>query len=235
MAQRVVFRDELRAGQEPPAPRTATCLVDLGLPCHVACTACWRGGLVSPGGLAAARSLLLSAASAAPPGRLRAVFFGGDVFTVPHAFTALLADAEAACDEHGRDFDAIVFSDGVSWTPQVVRELVRRRVRLVQVVLEGTRQLHDRVRPLAGGGGSFDPILASLRDHRGALPVVVRMNALPGEGEVGALAEALEREGLFAEPNPVQLYVAPPAPYRQQVLELLELVDRAPPASGESA
>ncbi len=53
--------------------------------------------------------------------------------------------------------------------------------------------------------------------------------ALSG-GEVEALAGLLDRRGLFGGPHPVLLFVAPPAPYREQVLDLLELVDRKPAA-----
>jgi uncharacterized protein len=231
MGPRVVYREKLPPGRDRASPRTATCLIDLGLPCHLACTACWRTGAPNLGGLSAARSHLLAAARSAPPGRVRAVFFGGDVFTAPHAFTALVADAAAACEEHGRALESLVLSDGVDWSDAVVRDLGRHGVRLVQVTLEGSSPLHDRLRPLASGGGSFACILESLVQHRDALPVVVRMNASADDEEVGRLVDVLEREGLFAGPNPVLLYVAPPAPYREQVLDLLELVEREPTAT----
>lgn len=230
MGPRVVFREELRGNLELALPPTATCLVDLGLPCHLACAVCWRAQPPRVGGLAAARSQLLAAVSCAPAERLRAVFHGGDVFTAPHAFAALLADAGAACEERGRALEALVLSDGVGWTVDAVRDLARRGVRLVQVTLEGRAELHDRQRPLIGGGGSFSHILASLR-QRGALPVVVRMNAMAGDREVDALAGVVDREGLFGGENPVLLYVAPPAPYREQVLDLLELVGQVPAAA----
>ena len=230
MGPRVVYREKLPPGRDHAAPRTATCLIDLGLPCHLACAACWRATPPNLGGLSAARAHLLAAARSAPPGRLRAVFFGGDVFTTPHAFTALLADAAAACEEHGRVLEALVLSDGVDWSDATVRDLGRRGVRLVQVTLEGPAALHDRLRPLVSGSGSFVRIVESLVRHRGALPVVVRMNASADDEEVRRLVEVLEREGLFAGPNPVLLYVAPPAPYREQILDLLELVEREPAA-----
>lgn len=233
MARRVVLREELAAHPPPSAARTATCIVDLRLPCHLACTACWRPAPPSLGGLAAARSQLLAAATAAPEGRLRAVFFGGDVFAAPHAVAGLLADACGACEEHGRGLDALVLSDGVGWTDAAVADLVRRGVRLAQVTLDGRAALHDRLHPLTGGGGSWEPIVASLAEHRGPLQVVVRMNADADDPEVEALADALEARGLFAGPNPVLLYVAPPAPYREQVRDLLELADG--PARGLGA
>ncbi|GEJ55726.1 hypothetical protein [Anaeromyxobacter diazotrophicus] len=230
MNAHVVYRGELRGGLGEAPRAIATCLVDLGLPCHLACAVCWRAGPPQVGGLAAARNHLLAAASCAPAERLRAVFYGGDVFTAPHAFAALLADAGAACEEHGRALEALVLSDGVGWTGEAVRDLARRGVRLVQVTLEGRAEVHDRQRPLAGGAGSFSHILASLR-RRGGMPVVVRMNALAGDGEVDALAGVLDREGLFGGENPVRLFVSPPAPYREQVLELLELVEQVPAAA----
>lgn len=225
MARHVVLREELAAHRPPPGARTATCIVDLRLPCHLACATCWRPAPPSPGGLAAARSQLLAAATAAPGGRLRAVLFGGDVFAAPHAIAGLLADACSACDEHGRGLDALVLSDGVGWTDAAVADLARRGVRLAQVTLDGRAAPHDRLHPLVGGGGSWEPIVASLAEHRGPLRVVVRMNAGAGDPEVEALADALEARGLFDGPNPVLLYVAPPAPYREQVRDLLELAE----------
>lgn len=236
MQPRIVYRDEVGTRRGLADAQTATCLVDLGLPCPLACPVCWRGQRTAPGGLASARAQLLAAAEAAPARDLRAVLYGGDPFAVPHAVSALLADASAACEEHGRAFDALVVSGGVGWSGRSVRDLARYGARLVQVTLEGRRELHDRLRPLAAGGGSFDPILASLAAHRSALPVVVRMNALRGDAEIDALAEVLERAGLFAPPGPVLLYVAPPAPYREQVLDLLALAEWAhPPLARASA
>jgi hypothetical protein len=225
MPVNVVFRAELDRGPARPAPETATCLVDLGLPCHLACLDCCR----EPAAMGSARRRLLGAALAASPRRLRAVFYGGDVFTMPHAFAALLADLGAACGVHGRELQALVLSDGVGWDRHLCQELARRGVACMQVTLDGPAELHDRLRPLATGGGSFKRILDSLRYQRDAMPLVVRMNALPGDPAVEALAEVLEGAGLFAEPNPIVLYVAPPAPYRDQVLDLLQLVDSRGP------
>ncbi|HEX7624851.1 MAG TPA: radical SAM protein [Anaeromyxobacteraceae bacterium] len=227
----VVFRAELDRGRVQPAPETATCLVDLGLPCHLACPDCCREP-AAPAALGSARQRLLGAAVAASPRRLRTVFYGGDVFTAPHAFAALLAEVGAECEVHGRELQALVLSDGVDWDRHRCQELARRGVACMQVTLDGPAELHDRLRPLATGGGSFQRILDSLRYQRDALPVVVRMNALPGDPAVETLAEVLERAGLFAEPNPIVLYVAPPALYREQVLDLLHLVDARGPRPG---
>src|SRR6266568_1841147 len=231
MPTNVVFRADLDLGRAQPARATATCLVDLGLPCRIACVDCCREP-AAPAAMASARQRLLGAALATSPRRLRAVFYGGDVFTVPHAFAALLTDVGAECEARGREFQALVLSDGVAWDLPLCRELARRGTSCMQVTLEGPAELHDRLRPLASGGGSFQRILDSLRYERDAVPVVVRMNALPGDRAVDSLAAVLEGAGLFAGPNPIVLFVAPPAPYREQVLDLLALVDARGPRPG---
>lgn len=223
MTAHVVFHDDLGVAMPAQERGTATCLVDLGFPCHLACVACDREE-PSPALYHMARRQLCGIARADAVESLRTVFFGGDVFFLPRAFEALLEEVGEICREGGRSFRAAALSDGSCWRTDVSRRLVALGVHGVQVTLDGPPAVHDRRRPSKCGLGSFDRIIGSMQDHREQLRVIVRTHAERDDDSVSAIAEELDRAGLFSGSNPVLLYVAPLAPYREQARDLLRLL-----------
>lgn len=220
----VVFQDDL-----PGLPRgaeTVTSLLDLGLPCELACPGCpRRDPAAGPAGVETARRQLRAATQAAAERRVRAVLFGGDPLGAPDAVEALVAEAREACARRGSALDVLLLSSGVRWDDRAAAALARSGTSALQVTLDGPRERHDALHPLRAGGGSFDLVLATLRRARGgAARLVARMNARPDDPEAPRLAAELERAGLFAGPSPVTLLVSPPAPYRSQAVELVRLV-----------
>jgi uncharacterized protein len=77
----------------------------------------------------------------------------------------------------------------------------------VQVTLDGPRHTHDARRKLAGGGGTFDRIIANLRETVGLLQITIRVNVDRDNAEAALdLVEELQRTGVLPEAN---LYFAP--------------------------
>ena len=163
MSGRIVFV-EPHPGQSPrEASNHETFLVDLGLPCQLGCVACERRAVhPSPSALDVARRRLLLAAEHESVATVRAVFYGGEPFGAPGAIARLANEVRTACRHRGAAFEPYLISTGVAWSAEGAALFSAAGVRRVQVTLAGTREVHDRLRPMKDGGGSFDVILRSL-------------------------------------------------------------------------
>lgn len=194
-------------------------LVDLGFPCHLACSGCDR----APERTRAyhhARRAILASLRARRADVLRLVFFGGDPFALPQSFTELLGEAGEEAEAQGIALGSAALSDGTSWALDLVRRFASLGVAEFHVALDGPRSVHDRGRP-SRTAGSFDRILSSLRWHRDGAHVEVRVDAaLPGAA-ARELWTTLEREGLLSGPNPVTLTFGPRRTCRQRAAELV--------------
>ncbi len=208
---------------EGPTGRPAL-LADLGFPCHLECTPCRRYRPPSPRELVAVERALRAAVAEHGGGVLRVVFFGGDVFARATDFEALLRDVGQACREGDVVLDAAAFSDGTAWDGDAVARLHALGVHHYQVVLDGPRAFHDLLRPLRGGGGSFDLIMRSMA-HRGLARVVLRADPAIGAQPLSDLVRTLEEHALFAPPNPVAVLVSPLTDYAREARELLQVID----------
>ena len=221
---RVLFHAEQPIPPAGPVPGRATRLVDLGFPCALACPRCEHAPFAPS--YHRARRRLLEAAGSPDVRELRAGFYGGDPFALPRSFEALLAEVHGECTRRGKSFQAVALSTGMRWSADALRRACGLGVGAVQVVLDGPPELHDPRHPSregGGAGGSFARIVETLKYDRGEAAVVVRIDAALGAEAVEDLANRLDDEGLFAEPNPVTLLVADHAPHPVQARDLLEL------------
>lgn len=229
---RVLFHAEQPIPPSGPVPGRATRLVDLGFPCALACPRCEHAPFAQS--YHRARRRLLEAAGSPEVRELRAGFYGGDPLALPRSFEALLEEVHYECTRRGRSFQAVALSTGMRWSADALRRACGLGVGAVQVVLDGPPELHDARHPSRehGAGGSFARIVETLKYDRGDAAVVVRTDASLGPEAVEDLANRLDDEGLFAEPNPVTLLVAEHAPYPVQARDLLELAIDGGPGDG---
>ncbi len=67
-----------------------------------------------------------------------------------------------------------------------MRAIEGKRIREIQVTLDGTRDVHDRRRPLAGGGGTFDEIVSGI-DELLSAGIKVNLRLVLDEENIGDL------------------------------------------------
>lgn len=101
------------------------------------------------------------------------------------------------CDARGVRYQASIVTNGYLLDEETCRGLAERRVVSAQVGLDGPPEIHDVMRPLAGGRGTFTKIVENLKVAVDYLGVSVRVNVdARNFDRVEALFEILANEGL---------------------------------------
>jgi uncharacterized protein len=103
-------------------------------------------------------------------------WFGGEPLLGKRPLLALSDAFIERCDRAGVAYDAGIITNGYYLDADTCPELAARRVRFAQVGLDGPPDIHDRMRPLANGKGSFSTILRNLHHAVCHFSVAVRVN-----------------------------------------------------------
>lgn len=107
---------------------------------------------------------------------LRVDWFGGEPLVGKSALLALSDRFVSLCAAGGVKFHASVITNGYLLDQKTCEELRQRGVRHAQISLDGPPQVHDRMRPLANGGGTFARIVENLRHAIRYMEITIRIN-----------------------------------------------------------
>jgi uncharacterized protein len=142
------------------------------LQCNFACDYCIQGDH-GDYNKSAAKMTLEQAARVVDwvEGRLDAVrpssfvltFFGGEPLLNLPVMYFLAERLWASSQARGVEMKISVITNGLLLTPEVVDRLLPYGLRGVKITLDGDRDTHNRMRPLRGGQGTFDKIVANIR------------------------------------------------------------------------
>jgi uncharacterized protein len=155
------------------------------LQCNFACGYCVQGDHGAHD--ATARKMTLDTASrvaawveqqldAVRPRRFVLTFFGGEPLLNLPVVYFLAERLWAASQARGVAMVANVITNGLLLTPAVVDRLLPFGLKGVKVTLDGDREAHDQARPLRGGQGTFDRIVANLRAIAGRCAITIGGN-----------------------------------------------------------
>jgi len=97
------------------------------------------------------------------PRRLVVTFFGGEPLLNLPIMYALAERLHATCRERGVELLINIITNGLLLTPEVVERMNRYGLNGIKITLDGDRDAHNRMRPLRGGQGTFDKIVANIR------------------------------------------------------------------------
>lgn len=103
-------------------------------------------------------------------------WFGGEPLLARAQLFSLSSRLEELCDSSDVRFSASIITNGYLLDAATCQELQRHRVRHVQVTLDGPPAVHDRMRPLASGRGTFARIVDNLTRAKDFFPVSIRVN-----------------------------------------------------------
>jgi uncharacterized protein len=107
---------------------------------------------------------------------LQVSWFGGEPLLGKKSLLELSDDFIGRCDQANVAYAADIVTNGYLLDETTCRELRERRISSVQVTLDGPPEIHDRMRPLVSGRGTFSRILGNLRHAADYFDVLIRMN-----------------------------------------------------------
>jgi uncharacterized protein len=143
------------------------------LQCNFACDYCIQGDHGDYNKNAAKMSLDTAARVAAwverridaiAPNRLVLTFFGGEPLLNMPVLYYLAERLNQACAERGVQILLNIITNGLLLTREMVERLNPLGLNGIKITLDGDRDAHNRSRPLRGGQGTFDRIVASVRE-----------------------------------------------------------------------
>ncbi len=110
------------------------------------------------------------------PRSFRLTFFGGEPLLNLPVVYELAERAWQATSQRGIRQTMNVITNGLLMTREVVDRLVPFGLTDVKVTLDGDKDVHNRMRPLRGGQGTFDRIIENMRAVAGRVRIVVGGN-----------------------------------------------------------
>ena len=180
-------RRELRSFFRDVREDTATLKITVltTLQCNFACDYCIQGDHGDYNKHAAKMSLDMAARvgewverrlDAIAPRRLVLTFFGGEPLLNMPVLYYLSERLHGACGDRGVEILINIITNGLLLSREMVERLNPLGLNGIKITLDGDRDAHDRSRPLRGGQGTFDRIVANTRAVAGLTRIAVGGN-----------------------------------------------------------
>ncbi|HPJ29789.1 MAG TPA: TIGR04463 family radical SAM/SPASM RiPP maturase [Methanothrix sp.] len=143
--------------------------------------------------------------------RLHIAWYGGEPLLKLDIIEDLSDRIISICDGCSIQFDSMMVTNGYLLTSETARSLSARRVKTIQITLDGHREDHDSRRPLLSGKGTFDQILHNIESIVDEVPMAlsirVNIDSRNAEG-VRRLIDQMAEMG-FGNRKNLKLYFAP--------------------------
>jgi uncharacterized protein len=167
-------RDDLKAFFQEIREGTDTLKVTIltTLQCNFACDYCIQGDHGDYNKSAAKMSMEMaerlgtwmeSRVDALKPERLVVTFFGGEPLLNMPVLYYLAERMHASCASRGVQMIVNIITNGLLLTREMVERLNPLGLNGIKITLDGDREAHNKSRPLRGGQGTFDKIVANMR------------------------------------------------------------------------
>jgi uncharacterized protein len=142
---------------------------------------------------------------------LSIVWYGGEPLMGKDSIFRLSDLLISYCDKRKINYSAGIVSNAWFLDGEMAAQLYTRRIRWVQVTIDGDRETHDKMRPLTSGRGTFDRILDNIAEalDQTAISISARVNV--GLRNVDKVNVMLDRfvERNFAKRGSFSVYFAP--------------------------
>lgn len=108
--------------------------------------------------------------------RFHVTWFGGEPLLATERIFELSEEFVRRTAEARVDYTASIVTNGYLLTAEVAERLREYGVRSAQITLDGPAEVHDRMRPLRNGRGTFEVILDNVVACADLLPLSIRVN-----------------------------------------------------------
>jgi uncharacterized protein len=174
VTERAVEREDLKTFFREVREGTDTLKVTVltTLQCNFACDYCIQGDHGDYNKSAAKMSMEMaerlgtwmeSRIDAITPERLILTFFGGEPLLNMPVLYYLAERMHASCKTRGVQMLINIITNGLLMTREMVERLNPLGLNGIKITLDGDRDAHNKSRPLRGGQGTFDKIIANTR------------------------------------------------------------------------
>ena len=155
------------------------------LQCNFACDYCFQGDhgdyneraeKMSPAMASRVADWIEREMDRVQPERVVLTFFGGEPLLNLPVMYALAERISHAAQVRGVNHGINIITNGLLLTPDVVDHMLPFGLNGVKITLDGDREMHNRMRPLRGGQGTFDRIIENIRAVAGRCRIAVGGN-----------------------------------------------------------
>lgn len=183
------------------------------LACNFGCDYCFQGADKPNDSMdPAVQDAILAMVERAAPGikHLHVAWYGGEPLMRRAIIESLSDRFMAFCDARRIRYDAMMVTNGFMLSGEVARSLYSRRVKNIQVTLDGMPSYHDKRRVLLSGKGTFERIARNLKEAADVpIGYSIRVNIDARNAEdVHGLIDHMTALGLGNRQN-LKLYFAP--------------------------
>ena len=151
-------------------------IIALTMDCQLRCGYCYEEHpkqYMNPVVAAAVIDLVREKAGAGK--NISIVWYGGEPLLHYSMLKNLTKAFQTICKENHVGYTASMISNGVALTDQMIAELDDLMIRSAQITVDGMAEFHDKRRPAAGGGKTFDRILRNIEKVQKTTDVCVKL------------------------------------------------------------
>ncbi len=141
---------------------------------------------------------------------LAVVWYGGEPLMGKESIYRLSDRLIAWSDKNRISYSAGIVSNAYFLTAEVAAQLYSRRVKWVQITIDGDKEAHDQMRPLTSGRGTFNRIIENIGAVLDETPMSISVRVNVGQRNVDRVGKLLDRmaEHGFSKRGSFSVYLA---------------------------
>ncbi len=189
------------------------------LDCNLSCVYCFENKAPTAMDLTVQNAIVTLARkmSEGPMRNLVVTWYGGEPLLCLDVIKHISRSLNEACGRNSTRVDYNMITNGVLLTRDTAEQLAAVGVRQYQVTIDGVKTVHDKRKPLKGGGSSFERIIENLKSLSGRDDIVITLRVNIDRRNVDGvepLIDFLVGEGLVNQKSR-RCYMAPVQDWNQ--------------------
>lgn len=126
------------------------------------------------------------------PRMVRDDYLGGEPLLNTEVILASATRRNYFCRGRSIDYQFFITTNGTLATPEVIAKLINAGLAAIRVSLAGPAAVHDKLRPLNGGGGTYAAIIRNLAQISTMVPIHIEYQYDAGSDDYRHLPKMLE-------------------------------------------